>query len=81
MSLDDLNTTSILLHKYNNLTEEITQLLNKVRIFAFKFEKHPTGNQALNIFKTCTVKRDNFEQFKMFSSIATACLGLEPQFS
>ena len=47
MSLDDLNTTSILLHKYNNLTEEITQLLNKVRIFAFKFEKHPT--QAIKL--------------------------------
>ena len=50
--LDDLDTISILLDQNNNLAEEITHL-------------HSTTNQALNILKTCTVIRGNFEQFKV----------------
>ena len=48
----------------DHLEEEITHLFNEVSIFIFKFEKN-TSNQALNIFKICTVIRGNFERFQV----------------
>ena len=64
LSLDDLGNISILLDKDNDLEEIITHLFNEVRIFIFKFEKNTT-NQALNIFKSCTVIWCNFERFQV----------------
>ena len=52
----------ILLDEDNVLEKEITHLFTELSIF--KFEKNTT-NQALNILKTCTVMRGNFERFQV----------------
>ena len=52
----------ILLDEDNVLEKEITHLFTELSIF--KFEKNTT-NQALNILKTCTVIRGNFERFQV----------------
>ena len=62
VSLGD--NVSNLSDEYNDLEKEITHLFNEVSIFIFKFEKSTT-NHALNIFKTCTVIRGNFERFQV----------------
>ena len=78
--LDDLGKVSILLNKHNDLEEKFTHLFNEV--FLFSILKKNTTSQVLNILKTCTVIRGNFEWFQiMFSSIATVWFGLETQFS
>ena len=59
VSLDDLDNISILLDEDNDLEEELTHLFNVV--FLFLNLKKNTTNQALNILKTFTVKRGNFE--------------------
>ena len=64
VSLDDLDSISILLDKDNDLEEEITHLFNEVSNFIFKFKKNTT-DQALNILKTCTIIRGNFKQFQV----------------
>ena len=72
-SLDDLENISILLDEDSVLQVVITHLFNEVSIFIFNFEKKPTAYQALNILKTCTVIRDNFERFQV-------CFIVEQQF-
>ena len=64
VSLDDLENISILLHEDNDLKEKLTHLFKEVSVFILKFEKNTT-NQALNILKTCTAIRDNFERFQV----------------
>ena len=59
VSLDDLDNISILLDEDNDLEEELTHLFDVV--FLFLNLKKSTINQALNILKTFTVKRGNFE--------------------
>ena len=59
VSLDDIDNISILLDEDNDLEEELTHLFNVV--FLFLNLKKSTINQALNILKTFTVKRGNFE--------------------
>ena len=64
VSLDDLDNISIVLDEDNDLEEEITHLFNEIGIFIFKFEKNTT-NHSLNILKTCTLIRGNFERFQV----------------
>ena len=78
-SLDDLGNISVLLGKDNDW-REITHLFTE-SYFHFQVWQKITTNKALNILKTCTVIRDNFERFQMFSSTATVWFGLETQFS
>ena len=60
---------SLLLNQDNALEEVITHLFNEVNTFIIKFEKNKTKknttNQDLNILKTCTIIRVNFEQFQV----------------
>ena len=56
VSLDDLDN--------NDLEEKITYFFNEISIFIFKFEKNTT-NHSLNILKTCTLIRGNFERFQV----------------
>ena len=64
VSLDDFDNISILLDEDNDLVEEITHLFNEVSIFIFKVVRN-TNNKALNMLKTCTVIRGNFERFEV----------------
>ena len=62
-SLDDLGNISILLGKDDDW-REITPLFTE-RYFHVQVWQKITTNQALNILKTCTVIRDNFERFQI----------------
>ena len=64
VSLDDLDNISIVLDEDNDLEEKITYFFNEISIFIFKFEKNTT-NHSLNILKTCTLIRGNFERFQV----------------
>ena len=70
VSLDDLDSISILSDEDNDLEEEIIHLFNKVSFLFLSLKKNKetktkkSTKQALNILKTCTVIRVTSNDFK-----------------
>ena len=72
VSLHDLDSISILSDEDSDLEEDIIHLFNEVSFLFLSLKKNKetktkkSNKQALNILKTCTVIRGNFERFQVY---------------